>query len=168
MDISPNELAKQLDEEIETLRLLEGLFHLYDFKDRKLREVKSVNYTLINTLISDGIKTSKDYMLLCMSNDISSIAKKYYVDEKEAIKLFELCDLMRLPGVKDLRAALYHDCGYRRLIDFVEQNPDIMQQKITKVIAEEKINKSTPLRKEISTQIAVATVLPYILISGKD
>lgn len=70
---------------------------------------------------------------------------------------------MRLLGVKDLRSDLYHHCGYKGLIDFEKEDPDDMRGKIGKIIEEENIDRSVPLRKELAIQIAVAKVLPDIL-----
>lgn len=162
--VNAEDLAEKLEIDMGTLKLLEGIFHLYDFKNRKLREIKSVSCNLIENLIDDKIKTSKDYIFLCMATSSSVISQRYSTDEKDVVKLFEICDLMRLPGVKDLRADLYHHCGYKGLVDFQGEDPDNMRRKIGRIITEENIDKIVPLRKELSTQIAVAKVLPKLLI----
>ena len=163
IDAEKVDLASKLGIDMETLKLLESLFHLYDFKNRKLKEVECVNPMLVKELISDNIKTSKDYLLLCISENIETISKRYKVNLADVIHLFDICDLMRLPGVKDIRASLYYDCGYKRLQDFATEKPDDMRKNIELFIIKTKSDKSVPLRKELSTQIAVAKVLPYIL-----
>lgn len=157
-----DDLADKLSIDIKTLKLLESLFHLYDFKNRKLNEVKCANQILINNLISDNIKTSKDYLLLCIYENIETISLRYEVNIDDIIHLFAICDLMRLPGVKDIRASLYYNCGYKRLQDFAAEEVDNMRGKIRMFIANTNSDKSVPLRKELSTQIAVAKVLPHI------
>lgn len=168
MSSDPDGLEVKFEMDSETLKLLEGIFHLYDFKNCKLRDINSADSKLIETLIGHNIKTSKDYLLLCMSTTISDISEKYSSSEDEVLRLFNLCDLMRLPGVKDLRASLYYHCGYKKLSDFASENPYNMKQKISKIINEEKIDKAVPLGKELATQIAVAKVLPHIHMKNAD
>lgn len=163
MDMDAVCLTNKLDIEMGTLRLLEALFHHYDFKNRRLSEVESVNCRLIKNLISDKIRTSKDFLLLCISNNVEAISRQYKVNVADIIQLFDTCDLMRLPGVKDVRASLYYDCGYRRVQDFTKEEPDEMRKKIEQFIIDTKSDKSVPLRKELATQVAVAKVLPHLL-----
>lgn len=163
LDVEEVDLASKLDIDRKTLRLLESLFHLYDFKNRKLNEIECVNHMLVKQLISDNIKTSKDYLLLCISENIEVISKRYKVNIADVFHLFDICDLMRLPGVKDIRASLFYNCGYKRLQDFAIEKTEDMRKNIELFIKKTKSDKSVPLRKELSTQIAVAKVLPHIL-----
>lgn len=162
MENSTVELSKELCVEIEFLKLLEALLHMYDFKSRKLGEIESANRELIQALNEEKIKTSKDYLFLCMKHSIPTILNKYRAEEKDIIKLFHLCDLMRLPGVKDVRADLYYSCNYKSLQDFSIQNYTKMQEQIARYIKDNKIQKSIPFAKELATQIAVSKVLPHI------
>jgi hypothetical protein len=155
-------MGDKLDISMKTLKLLESFFHLYDFKNRKLSEVECANQILIKELIADNIKTSKDYLLLCISENIKTISKRYKVNIDDVVQLFDICDLMRLPGVKDIRASLYYSCGYKRLKDFATEESNDMRENIEMFIMNTKSDKSVPLRKELSTQIAVAKVLPHI------
>lgn len=130
VNIDAEDMVIKLDIDMDTLKLLKAIFHLYDFKDRKLNEISHANSVFIKQLISDKIKTSKDYLLLCISNSIESISKKYEVSKEDVVYLFDICDLMRLPGVKDIRSTLYYSCGYRRLQEFAKGNTDGMRKNI--------------------------------------
>lgn len=69
-----------------------------------------------------------------------------------------LLDLMRLPGVKAIRAQLYERCGLC-LRDFAHADPEALRQRIIRVIQRDHLPFSPPLPKELRTQIAVARVL---------
>ena len=71
-----------------------------------------------------------------------------------------LCQLMRLPGVKDTRAGLYFDSGLECLTDFSENSYEEICEKIEVYLKETGSEKSMPLRKELLTQIAVSKILP--------
>lgn len=156
------ELSKESGIDLEVLKLLESFLHLYDFKNRRLCEIESVNPDLMEALNRENIKTSKDYLMLCLSNREAVISKRYHADVSDVIKLFDLCDLMRLPGVKSIRADLYYDCHYKNLHDFSLQNDTDMKEVIGRYIRNNSVSKSVPFKKELATQIAVAKVLPHI------
>ncbi len=156
------QLEERLDLEEEGLALLEQFLHLHDFTNRKLSEIRSVSAEFMGKLFSDGIKMSKDYLLLCMRHPAGEISHKYGVDEEEAVRLFCICDLMRLPGVKELRASLYFDCGYCSLQEISAQSQEAMRARCAEYIADNHIEKSVPFAKELETQIAAAKVLPHL------
>lgn len=162
MEASAIDLSIESHIEIEALKLLELFLHLYDFKNRKLCEIESVNLDLIQALNQGNIKTSKNYLMLCISNNEATISKRYNANVNDVIKLFDLCDLMRLPGVKGVRADLYYDCNYKNIRDFSLQNYIEMQEQVGRYIKNNNIKKSVPFAKELATQIAVAKVLPHI------
>lgn len=159
------ELNKQSVLGSDELALLDGLFQLYDFKNRKLIELKSYeNQEFLKKLISNQVKASKDYMMMCMTHKITDICTTYHVSIHDIKKLFALCDLMRLPGVKDIRASLYYESGYHSIADFAKQSVQSMQETIGAYIERTNQSKAVPLKKELSTQIAVAKVLPVLRI----
>lgn len=69
-----------------------------------------------------------------------------------------LLELMRLPGVKAIRATLYYHCGLRSLSDFAAWDAKALQLHIADIIEHERLPFSPPLPKELRTQISVAKV----------
>lgn len=67
-----------------------------------------------------------------------------------------LLELMRLPGVKAIRAQLYYHCGLKSLQDFAASDWQSLQDQIAQCIARDALPRSVPLPKELRTQIAVA------------
>lgn len=85
--------------------------------------------------------------------DIKDIPDAESKAEDEIVALLEL---MRLPGVKAIRAQLYYHCGLRSLADFTASDAESLRLHIAGVIARDGLLYSTPLPKELRTQIAVA------------
>lgn len=73
-------------------------------------------------------------------------------------EIASLLELMRLPGVKAVRAQLYYHCGLHSLADFAAADAAALQAHISGVIARDGLSCSVPLPKELRTQIAVAQV----------
>lgn len=63
---SVEELAEKTGIEIKVLKEFEKFLHLHDFINRRLSDIKSVKQECIKTLMENGIRYSKDYLLLCM------------------------------------------------------------------------------------------------------
>lgn len=148
--------------ERKVLEKFDRFLHQYDFVNRRLSDVKSVNQECINTLVENGVRYSKDYLWLCMEQGIVAVSAGYGIAAVDAERLFSICDLMRLPGIKDIRSSLYCDCGYKNLQIFSIQNAADMRRQIGDYIERNKVKKMVPLFKELSTQIAVAKVLPHL------
>ena len=92
----------------------------------------------------------------CKGKGIKDIpnAEKRSIDE-----ICSLAELMRLPGVKAIRAELYLQCGYKSLIDIAKTDATTMRGRIAECIASKGLSSSLPQPKELRTQIAVAKVL---------
>lgn len=65
-------------------------------------------------------------------------------------------ELYHLPGVKQTRASLYYQAGYRSLADFVDTTAEEVQFRTAQAISEYSLPYIVPLPKEIRTHIAVA------------
>ena len=149
---------------LETLGLLKSLFQLYDFKDRRLSDISSIDNNFIDALIKNGVNTSGKYLSSISKEDgVYRLVNEYAVSIDVVTRVACICDLMRLPGVKELRANLYFDCGYKTVKDFSVETWESMRQTIDQHIQLSGSSKSLPLPKELATQIAVAKVIPYVL-----
>ncbi len=155
------QLAAALKLDMEVVKLLENFLHLHDFVNRRLKDVDCVNTQFQEGLALGGVKTSQDYLLLCTCRTWKELSQDNDGTEEDAQKLFCICDLMRLPGVKSTRASLYYDCGYRTLEDFSCQSKEELQRYMAQYIEENQMKRSVPFPKELDTQIAAAKVLPH-------
>ena len=141
--------------------MLVQFLHLYDFKPRRLSDAREIGLG-IELTGNKEMKTSEDYLSYCMNYGLKEAAKMLNLSEAGARELFSLCDLMRLPGVKWLRAKLYFDCGYQSIQSFSQNDNEQMRNKIALYIQTNCPERGVPLPKEIATQIAVARALPHL------
>ena len=137
--------------------------HLYDFKPRRISDSAEIGFHIEQTG-NKTMKSSEDYLRYCINNGIEDAAKVLQVSANCAHELFCLCDLMRLPGVKWLRAKIYYDSGYQSVQSFSQQSKEQMRNKIALYIQSHCAERAVPLPKEIATQIAVAGALPYLYV----
>ena len=157
-------LSQETRLDVKTLALINSLYHFHDFKKRKLSEISISDPRFIPNLIDNGIKTSDSLLKIAViENGIRQIAQRFDADEAIIMEVVSICDLMRLPGVKSIRARLYYDCGIRNLADFSGETYQHIQQTVAEYIAFTNCKRVVPLPKELTTQIAVAQVLPHIL-----
>lgn len=80
------------------------------------------------------------------------------VENRSAEEITSMLELMRLPGVKAIRAQLYYHCGLKSLTDFAVSDATALQKHIASIIEQEELPYTPPLPKELRTQIAVAKV----------
>lgn len=144
-----------------------SVLHLHDFKNRNIKEIKSLDSEVISEVLSHGCRKTRDMIELASGKSGKEISELLQIREADAQKLCALCHLMRLPGVKDTRASLYYDSGLRSLDDFRNSTPDHILKIIKDYIAQTGCGKSVPQRKEITTQIAVSRILPQQGAGGK-
>lgn len=143
--------------------LFERFLHLYDFIPRCLSDVREVEGFSAFASPDDGMRSSGDYLRSCMRNGLTETAKTLQISAEHARELFLLCDLMRLPGVKWLRAKLYLDSGFAGTEAFSRQDAPAARDRIAACIASSGSSRAVPQKKELSTQIAVARALPRLL-----
>lgn len=140
------------------------VFRTYDFKDRRLLDLSHIDEAFVQRLKNDAIRLSGDYLRIIKESGIANVRERYGVSYELAEKFWCLCDLMRLPGVKIIRAGLYFDSGYRSVSSFAVETTESMLRGIKNYLIRSGDKKSLPLPKEISTQIAVAKSIPGLTL----
>ncbi len=78
---------------------------------------------------------------------------------EEEIKSFH--ELYLLPGVKEIRARLYYEAGYKFLADIAAVLPEQIIYDTGEVIKQKNLDLKVPLLKEVKTHIAVAKAYTY-------
>ncbi len=134
--------------------------HLHDFKNRSIKEFKSIGSDVIAEVLAHGYRKSLDIIKLAFEKSEEEMSEILYIGRTDVRKICALCHLMRLPGVKDTRASLYYDCGLQRLDDFRNSTQDKILETIADYIGHSGCGKSVPQKKELATQIAVSRILP--------
>ena len=157
-----DQLKKITGMDQKVLGLFHALLHLHDFKNRSLRELKSMDSNVLETVLLRGYKKSLDILSMASEKNVQEMSKVLQISVPEVQRLIGLCQLMRLPGVKDTRASLYYDAGLRSLKEFQEISYEEICEKISTYLIKTQSEKSMPLKKELLTQIAVSKILPVI------
>ncbi|MBR5800728.1 MAG: hypothetical protein IKY23_11795 [Lachnospiraceae bacterium] len=78
---------------------------------------------------------------------------------EEEIKSFH--ELYLLPGVKEIRARLYYEAGYKFLADIAAVLPEQIIYDTGEVIKQKNLDLKVPLLKEVKTHITVAKAYTY-------
>lgn len=147
-------------QEQEMLGLFHALLHLHDFKNRSLKELQSMDSRALEIILLKGYKKSLDILTIASEKSEQEMSKILGIDVSEGRRLVGLCQLMRLPGVKDTRASLYYDAGLECISAFHANSYDEICEKLSTYLSKTGSDKSMPLKKELLTQIAVSKILP--------
>jgi len=150
--------------EPKSLELFRALLHLHDFKNRSLKELKSLDSNVLEIVLSQGYKKSSDILTMAFEKSEQEMSKILGIGVFDVQRLVGLCQLMRLPGVKDTRASLYYDAGLKSISSFRESSYDEICEKISMYLTKTGSDKSMPLKKELLTQIAVSKILPVAFV----
>ncbi|MEA4832271.1 hypothetical protein SDC9_60740 [bioreactor metagenome] len=151
--------------------ILQRYYPLIQYKNQLIRNLLNIGCVTKNdcsilpdkALIEAGLPDSDMVALfrrfLCLydykGKGIKDIPNAECRNEEEIASLMEL---MRLPGVKAIRAELYFHCGIRSLKDFAAADAEQLRGRIANTIIQESLQFSPPLQKELRTQITVAKV----------
>lgn len=157
-------IVEKTNIDIEYFLLLKNMLVFYRFRTIKLNKIDSFNKKYIKILESADIKDTGSLMNKCkIYRERKKFSELTGIDIEDINKMVYISDIMRLPGVKDIRANLYYDAGFHNLKKISEQNPLEMKDKISKYIKDNNIHKSPPFQKELTTQIAWAKIYPEII-----
>lgn len=91
---------------------------MHDFKNRNIKELKSIKSDVIEKAITHGYHKTLNIIKLDSEISTDEILILLDISNMDVQRLVAMCHLMKLPGVKDIRASLYYDSGLRSLDDF--------------------------------------------------
>ncbi|PWJ88996.1 uncharacterized protein DUF4332 [Oceanotoga teriensis] len=144
--------------------LLRNMLFFYRFRTVKLKKINSFDKKYISKLESINIKDTGSLIIECKTQENKEkLSNRLEIPVEKINKLANIADIMRLPGVKDIRATLYFDSGFDTLEKISKQDPLEMKNKINEYIKDKNISKSPPFPKEITTQITWAKIYPRII-----
>jgi predicted flap endonuclease-1-like 5' DNA nuclease len=130
----------------------------------KLKDFRGVAPEHIEKLAFMGIKTPKD-MLNAGKTEKGRIelAKKSEISSDSITELVKLSDLSRIPGLKTVRARLYHDAGADTVEKLAEWDPEELRGMLIKFIETTGFEGVAPLPKEVRSTVATARYLQKIV-----
>ncbi|WDV45131.1 DUF4332 domain-containing protein [Clostridiaceae bacterium M8S5] len=159
-----NKIINRTGLEEDIVKLLRGTLIFQRFRTVKLKKIDSFKEEYVRKLEAKGIKDNGQLMLLSQSRLKRKIlSEQTEIPINELDRMISISDLMRLPGVKNIRASLYLNAGFKNIKQISKLQPIDMINIITEYINNNGISKKPPLPKEVSTQILWAKVYPKII-----
>jgi predicted flap endonuclease-1-like 5' DNA nuclease len=79
------------------------------------------------------------------------------------LELVKLSDLARVPGLKGIRARLYHDAGIDTVEKLAAQDPDEMRARLIAFVQRTGFDGIAPLPKEAQNAVRTARKLPRLI-----
>jgi hypothetical protein len=129
-----------------------------------LGEFRGVNQSDVAKLSAQGISDVRQ-MLEAGSTPCArrKLARQAGVPLAAILELVKLSDLSRLPGVKGIRARLYHDAGVDTLDAMAQWEPAALREMLIGFVERTGFDGIAPLPKEAESSVTRAKELPKIV-----
>lgn len=138
--------------------------HLKKTNPFKLRDFVGVNLDIIQILAGCGIKTTSQLLTAAASREgRARLARDTGISAEILLELVQLSDLARLPGVKGIRARLYHNAGVDSVSKLAASDPESLRLYLVEFVNRTGFNGIPPLPKEVSSTIENARKLPILV-----
>lgn len=129
-----------------------------------IRKFRGLDPGVVNKLEAVGIKHVKQVLAAgATEENRQALAARADVPEDAILEVVKLADLARIPGIKGIRARLYHDAGVDTLKKLAEWEPEHLRKMLVDFVAKSGFDGIAPLPAEISYSIAWAKQLPGIV-----
>jgi hypothetical protein len=130
----------------------------------KLRDFRGVDPAHISSLENIGIKNINQMLKRGKTLDLrQELAKETGIPLQKIIELVKLSDLARIPGVKSIRARLYHDADVDTVEKMTRWNPAELHAFIAEYVEHADFDGIAPLPGEIHFTINTARSLPSVV-----
>ena len=126
-----------------------------------LREFRGLNLIDLDKLAAARIKHVDQLLAVgCTASGRAVLAKQTGVAETVILESVKLADLARIPGVKGIRARLYHDAGVDSIEKLAAWEPKALLEMVVDFVDRTGFEGIAPLPAEVSFSIAKAKQLP--------
>jgi hypothetical protein len=125
-----------------------------------LQDFMGVNPEDIAALAAIGI--TKDDQLLAAAarpEQRQALTNQTGIPHEIILELAQLCDLARIPGMKGVRARLYHAAGIHDIPELAAWEPEPLRRMVTTYVVESGFPGIPPLPKEVASGVAKARKL---------
>lgn len=151
-----SELAKELRQE------------RIDRKPFALDGFRGVDTPVLHALEEQGIVDIQQMLDAgSTSQGRSQLAEATGVEESTILELVKLSNLARIPGVKGIRARLYHDAGIDTLEKMAAAEPIFLREMLLEFVERTQFDGIAPLPKEIEYTIGISQTLERIVVYDK-
>lgn len=129
-----------------------------------LREFRGVNAEDVEKLAVLGIRDVRQMLAVGQTErGRAALSAESGVAGDAILELVKLSDLARIPGVKGVRARLYHDAGVDTLEKMAEWEPEELREMVTGFVAQTGFEGIAPLPAEVRFAVDKARNLPKIV-----
>jgi hypothetical protein len=133
-------------------------------KPFKLKDFRGVNAKHIRILTKYGIRDTKKMLEVGKTRkQRKDLAAKTGLSSEVILELVKLSDLARLPGVKGIRARLYHDAGIGSIEKLANMPAEDVLNITREFVEKTGFDGLPPLLKEIKSSISTARKLLKIV-----
>ncbi len=129
-----------------------------------IRNFRGLDPEVVEKIEAAGIKHVKQALVAGTTPQArADLATHADVSEEAILEIVKLADLARIPGLKGVRARLYHDAGVDTLEKLAGWEPEPLQEMLTEFVAHSGFEGIAPLPAEIRHSISKAKQLPRIV-----
>ncbi len=129
-----------------------------------LRDFRGVDPETPAKLAAAGIRNIKQMLEAGRTRQArSSLAAKVGISEDVILELVKLSDLARIPGVKGIRARLYHDAGVDTVEKMAQWEPEALREAMIEFVDRTNFEGIAPLPAEAAYTVAKAKSLPRLV-----
>jgi hypothetical protein len=148
--------------ENEPIRLMANrLIGEYYARETSIGDFRGVDASHARALASAGIQDPMQMLEAASSSQARELlCRKTGIPQDALLKILKLCDLARIPGLKNIRAPLYYNAGFTTLDEIAQWEPEDLRQKIVEFIEETDFDGSPPQPKEVANTVEMAKYLP--------
>ena len=134
------------------------------YKPFPIKKIDSLSKEEIAKFLNKNYKKTDQVLLLGKTKeDRKKLAEEVGVSVDCVTKLVKIADLMRLPGVKNIRSKLYLASGLDYIQKFIGLDVDKTREYLIEFVNDTQIAKMAPLRKELATHIIWAQIYPVLV-----
>jgi hypothetical protein len=152
--------------ENEELRQLAGLLREQRIKRSPfaLKDFRGVEPEYTARLAAAGIRNVEPMLKAGRTHaDRQELADEADISPEAIVELVKLSDLARIPGIKSIRARLYHDAGVDTIEKMAEWDPEDLRAMLLKFVERTGFDGIAPLPGEAAFSVAMAKELPGIV-----
>ena len=150
----------------EEMRHLAGILRQQRIERRPfpLKEFRGIPPEIAEKLAASGITNVKQMLQAGKTKQgRAALVAQTGVPEEVVLELVKLSDLARIPGVKGIRARLYHDAGVDTIEKLATWEPDDLREMAAEFVRRTGFEGIAPLPAEVHFTINPARKLPKIV-----
>jgi hypothetical protein len=141
--------------------------HRISRKPFALKDFRGVDLEYVEKLSAAGIRDVNQMLQAGRTpSNRQELAENTGVPVAIILELVKLSDLARLPGVKGIRARLYHDAGVDTIEKMAQWDPAELRAMLIGFVEQTGFDGIPPLPKEATSAVETAKALPKVVEYG--